>query len=831
MKLPFTTRRLLTAARSQLSLHAYLGSGLLALSALPGLATGQAQVMQTELHGDVLDGEIADLAIQSDATSAPQNKRGWIAQGFARAAIRISDGARMNAETTTFDAVTGTPEKPVALELDEARAYLYTVTNYALYREDVTTPSNPINRVSFDFSPAALNLTPKLLTTVTSSETLRDVRVIPFVGGVLSDSRVLVLTNYRLIVMRSDASGLSIVSQCLELYDQVAGGSYLQGVPDGHFNSLHINNFASVKVAIDSDSRTVAYLQANPGIMPLRTAQRAILMLCNLDAFHGFLAPTLNAGAPGPMQFAYWSPFTFPLPVPVTDEYAEARAIHDVTVRDSGGQTQVLAACGMNTQLKLLTATFAYGGVFPTATVTLNPLENLRQVTLDPIVANRLYVRGTSNFYVVDLTGTPTTLASITERANNLDRGDATIVRTLDVSGEHRTHWALCGNIEDYNLQAIDVTATTPLQVFGDGYIERCDGGVALDADNTYVGTMAGVRHYKRVNGFWEQAGYKPSSSDALSAFGGVFPEQIDLVKIGATYQILGASNGGPVRGLFAWPIHATTQDPKTGTFFDIPNSVFSSWNGEDVYVNDVVAFTAGTETYAALCPTRIGPPHPPAVAPWEVALVLFRWKASSGTWTLSAVARRAGPNFTFANSITIASLSSPNDKVAFVATDTGVMSFSLTQLTSATPVVTYVSEHYGGILHGIAVTPQHLIAAYTHDANNPRYVVYSWNQYTGQILTGLTPVFPASQVNAAIGETWKLRYDPLTSSTGDLYDCNGKGVFRLHYTASPLAITHLGTWVSQGAYITQDCRPYVFGGIKKLLVTKDDQAFAWVIP
>jgi hypothetical protein len=822
--------RFLTAAPTRLCLHMRRGVSLLALALLPAGAVGQG--MTTETNGDVLDGEIADLAIQSDATSFPQLKRGWIAQGWARAAIQVSDGARMNAETTTFDWITGgIPERLVALELDDARSYLYTLTRGALYREDVTNPATPIHRTFFNFSTGPGNLVPPLA----AQESLLSVRVLPFVGTSLGDSRILVLTSQRLIIMRSDANGLSVIGQCLDVYEAVLAGGSLTSSTDAFFNSHKIKSLASVKVATDSNGLTVAYVQANPGALNFRTAQRAILMLCNLDAAGGFQ----NAGfdvdlSPMATEYAYWSPFTT-LQGFADPDAVEAVGIHDLAIRWSGAQTEVLAACGMLRQLHRLKATFAPNGVVPvspTPTIVLNPQENLRQVSWDPIIPDRLYVRGSHNFYVVDLSGTPTTLAAIPERANKVDRGDATIVRTLDVGGERRTHWALSHGPEDYNLQAIDVTSTVPVQSFGDGYIERSDGGVALDADNVYVGTGAGVRHYQRAGGVWEQAGYRPASSTALSASGGRFSEQLDLVTIGGAHQILGASNSSIDVGLFAWPLSASPAlEPQDGTYFPIPPSVFSTTNSNPIYVNDVVSFTVGGMTYAALCPTRFGLPHGTGLS-WDVALVLFRWNPVAVKWSLVASATRSGPQYTFANTVTIADLATPAERVAFVATDTGVMSFSLKQLTSATPQVKFVSEDYAGEVHGIAATPQHLIAAYTHVPDSQRrYAVYSWNQLTGQILAN--PVlFSVSQLGAPIQKTWKLRYDPLTSSTGDLYDANDQAAFRLRYTADPPSITHLGTWNHQGgAGIVQDCRPYSFGGVDKLLVIKDDQAFAWVIP
>ena len=76
---------------------------------------------KVQLWYESVDGHVQDLAGGSAASVAPQNQRVWIAQGRARAAIRVSDRARMFSEDKTFSSSDHPEnrEEILAVELDE----------------------------------------------------------------------------------------------------------------------------------------------------------------------------------------------------------------------------------------------------------------------------------------------------------------------------------------------------------------------------------------------------------------------------------------------------------------------------------------------------------------------------------------------------------------------------------------------------------------------------------------------------------------------------------------------------------------------------------------
>jgi len=817
-------------------------TALLGLACAPG--SGPPALLASVPHGDVHDGTIADMALPSDASVQPELARGWIAQGRVRAAIRLSDGERMNAESEEFSSVTGEPEQLLALELDESAACLYTLTQNALYREDLAgpclsgpctsspcTPANPGNRTAFVLAPAASSvLDPPLA----PGERLLDIKLIPRAPGGSSAVRVLLLTSERLVILSSDSAGLAFQGQCLELYERLngAGSHFLVSSSDPHFDSLEVDRFVSAHVAVDDTGRTIAYLFANIGAYGHDVHGSApLLLLCDLDAVSDFLHPTLDADLFPAMNFAYWNPFEADPPFTGSDpEGIHENSARALAIRVDEHQTELYVACGRQKQLRCLTAIFEPGGIQARSTITLDTNQDLEVVQLAVDSSQRLFVRGTDSLFDIDIsTANPTWLQLDHQPFVEGAVGDSAQVLMASGSGTARTLWTMGAGYLGFNVQAFDVGLEGPSPFMELEYIWHCDGGVALDFENTYVLTGGGVRHYRWNGAAWEQGRYRPaqdSHSGADHAQG--FSEQLELAQVEpGNARLLGPSNTGEASGLFDWSLDAA-QDPQAGSFYPlVASAIFPGWiEGDQLYTDDVAFLTEGGESYAALCPTR--QPGVPGGAR-EAALVLYRW--NSGAWTQCASAH-AELGAGLANTIALADLST-GGKVAFLATDAGLLSFTLRELGSGAPTVQLASTISAEMTDGIAPIDARLVVAYTHGVD-PRYVVYDWDRSSGAISPAGSTTLTRSQlgVPAGFGRTYRLRFDPLAANDGYLYDSNDGGVFRLRCIGAGAGSIHCdASWTSVDKGLIQDCRVYSFGGQKRLLVTKDQEAFAWVDP
>jgi len=120
------------------------------LAAALGAGMAGAQSMLLPTKSENWDGTTRDIAAQRNPNGDPQ-KRAWIAQGRARMAIQMTTRARMNDEDRVFTKTSESypfsaptvRERIVAVEVNEDRLdgvpYLYTLTESALYREEIGT--------------------------------------------------------------------------------------------------------------------------------------------------------------------------------------------------------------------------------------------------------------------------------------------------------------------------------------------------------------------------------------------------------------------------------------------------------------------------------------------------------------------------------------------------------------------------------------------------------------------------------------------------------------------------------------------------------------------
>lgn len=784
------------------------------------------------------------MALPADASVNPGDARGWIAQGRVRAAIRMSDGERMNAENASFSTALGVPEPLVALELDETDQRLYTLSANTLYREDLAGPclgpdcasaecssSNPGNRSAFVLLPASKSvLDPPLA----AEEQVLDVRRIPRPTGNSGPERVLLLTSERMLILAGDSTGLHVQGQCLELHDQLhgSGAQYLVSSSDAHFNSLEVDRFVSVRLAIDHTGRTLAYLFANVGKYGHDVHGAApLLLLGDLDAADDFAHPTLNAGVLPATSYAYWSPYDAEPPFTGTDvDGIHANSAYALAVRVGVGETEVYVGCGSQKQLRCVTAEFQPDGIRPRSTITLASLQDLKVVLLGADASDKLFVRGTGSVFVVDIsTSTPTWVQLDNQPLEGEVLGDAEQVLMASGSGTARTLWTLVAGQMSYDIQAFDVSVHGPTRFLDLDSIWRCDGGVALDAQDTYVLTAGGVRHYLWDAGRWNQAGYQPTRDDHPGGDSDEgFSEQLELGTLApGEAHLLAPANTAHASGLFDWSLDSAAE-PTPGTFVPLrPDEIFPDWlDGDHVYTNDLAFLQAGSESYVALCPTR-EPARPSD--PRESALVLYR--RDGGSWTQVA-SDQTVISAGFASAIALADLDG-GDKVAFVGTGGGLQSYALRGLASGNPTVTLVSDVPGEGTDGVLPTGSRLIVADTLGAD-PRYVLYDWDTATGVISASGAKTIPRSElgVPSGYGRTFRLRFDPGAGADGMLYDCNDGGVYQLRYSAAGTGkLEYVARWSSLSSGITQDCRVYAFGGVKRLLVTKDEESFAWLHP
>ena len=818
-----------------------------AVAGFSGSAHAQTTLStDTECH----DGAIVDLAVQPDASSGASGKRAWIAQGRVRAAVRLDTAARVDSENATFSSIAGHYELLQAVEVDDTNHYLYTLTQQGLYREDIGgsySPSNPGNRIDFDFTSG---LSPVLQ----SGEELVDVKLIPHTpGGGCTDQYVLVLTTYRLIIMASGSSSLSVQGQCLDLESLVGTGTpYLQKTPsDATFDNLHINSFVGVKVAFDYSGKTIAYLFGNIGSYALHAVQiHSVILLCDLDGAHCFATPTLNVATGGNVDFAYWNSMAG-ISVGNVPDYAA----YDFDVRVQSTETDLLVACGKAQQLQWLTADFASGGISVAATKTLDSAEHLLLSQFDPNTANHVYVRGESTFFDVDITGSPITFTSVSGDAFTRKQGDSAAVLLPGTGGNTKSIWTMGNGSLDYHIKIFDVTSGTPSVRKGLPYLYRSDGGVAFDFSNTYVLTAGGVQHYQLNSGNWDQKGYEPTPS----TYGNCFAEQLDFGHIASgddrllapanTYDsvnVVGRS------GLFDWHLDATTHEPQSGTYYDIPTSVFSNWNAsnhDQIYTNDIAFMDWNGDKWAVLCPTLLPGGNS---ANSDYAVAVFKW--SSGSWNFVTSAETAGqyaslPHNGYADTITLGDTTTTPTagKAAFLALDSGVASFDLGGLSATPPTIAfrnYLQYTNAGGAHpgtsGIVVARGRLVIVYGQ-GQTAELAIYDWDRSTtpGTITTPPhTPITAATLgLPMTFNKTFRLRFDAANSTSGYIYDCTGGYLFRLLYDATGSGTLYYDTphggasWNSLDTSTVQDCRVYTFSSTKKLLVTKDEESFAWVLP
>lgn len=823
------------------------------LGLMSSRVAGQSQLVS---ESEVRDGEIHDMASQLDATSAADTMRAWVAQGRVRAAIRLSDRARMAAEDKTFSRLNPTiKEWVLKVEVDDARGYLYTLTaDGVLYRESIASPHSPASPGDDKFLKLKGGA---LVPALDDAESVQDIKLIP---GTYADNYVLVLTNFRPIIVRSNVLGLSLLpraqassntGQSLELFDRMTQPGaphpylYTSGA-DPTFDALHVQQLRGVSVSLDASGKPIAYILA--GFTKYEVSGRLgvvhpychILLLCNLDAAHGFAAPVFDTEPSGALvRYAYWNPYANYVGSGSDVTALQQFNVYDVAARTISGITQAFAACGSQKQLHRLLATFTTGGVADVETLSFDPSQTLFKIQEDPIVPTRFYVHGASRFFVYDITHGMQ--GSINQAAFFLGgMGDSSMMLLPKPGGGTRTTvWFVGAGSIDHTVKGYDVsTPTAPARVGELGFLWRTDGAVALDFDNVYALSWGGVRQYVRSSGSWVFSGFRPAEIIESGIKKGFDTEQIAIGAIASGDERLfiaanTTDNGVNRVGILEFKLDAA-HAPSPASFVEI-QPAWLGWTaaGFFLYSNDVAFLSYAGQRFLFIDVTRFGGGQMN-----ETALVAFRWDIGSGGWVFSGAAKRVvGAGL----STTITISTAGGVPVAFVTGDFGIVSYDLSGIAANPPWIqtrsfidSYAQSGKGS--WGMVAARSRIIVFFDHWSGypdlDPGIAIFDWT--TNGASAGTIHTVPVQQIRAtSVVPSWvksyRGRYDPINTNSGYVYDCNEASVYRLFYDATTAQLTYDASWHSDYSGAVQDCRIYTFGSTKRALVAKDVEAFAWV--
>jgi hypothetical protein len=452
----------------------------LAAALLPSPAQVQPAPAAPSTEVEFFDGECQDLALPEMAGPYQDQERMWVAQhGHSRAAYRLSDKRRMMAETAVFSSsAPPTLERVVAVELDESRAYLFTLTEAALYREDVTSPYAPSARTHLDLASFA------------ATEELVDLKVDPLT------SSALVLTSERVLVFSSDTAGLALVSAS-------DTGSTAIGVPATCTEQLVVERLTDFDVAYDPSTGglVAAVLAQLRPVGSLRAGPR-IVLFCDLDSLNGLSRPRFLFGTTPP-RYTYWNPqVCCPEKFGNCPTHVAQWSINDVDLRVEGPQLMLYAAGNPKVGLQRLDATNVLAVGAPLLLgAHLQHSANYVRASATPGVVHAL---GTEGLFTVDFNVFPGTASSLAEYCGPGGFKDAVLRQTA--GGEEL--WVGLTRTVDATFKAFDLDPVPSIAARWPA-LYHSDGGVPLVLGPTlsvYMPTFGGVLRYASstgLNGRW----------------------------------------------------------------------------------------------------------------------------------------------------------------------------------------------------------------------------------------------------------------------------------------------------------------------------------------
>ncbi len=840
-------------------MHTTHRSKLLVLLALS--APLQAQnLLATEF--ELKDGAIQDTAAHHDATSGPSNKRIWLAQGRVRAALDLQAAQRMAGEDRYFDGVAPqllptTPgatsgwEKVLQVELDEANAKLYTLTETTLYREDVSNPSAPV----FE---AALSLA-SLPAGSGDGECLR----------VWSATQtVVLLTHTNIVTLSSNTSGLSVLGstqQSLPFVDSLVPGSPNSITPS------QVTRLARMQLAQDVDGRVIAYVIGQAAGYGLIRPGPGVLVLADLGLASGFTTPTFD-NVPNPLLegFVFFDPARLPgAAAPYSDWGARDVAVVPEIVAGVPQQS-VFLACGKLAQIQRLDATSAWTNGMNQLTPQLNvdlAGHDVQRVVAHPLDSGKLLATTLyGELWLVDR-ATGQKHGSAPEIFRGVFGDVEPVVRT----GAQPTHWSSSSD-GDYQLKVTDVTQPSssgaPLtQVLERFWPFASDGGVYIsDYDSIYLMTFGSLVRYQRQGADWvpDLSSVQPANVGLGVNTPGA-TEHIFLMRdvdYPGDHRLYVATARG---GFCEFKVDPFTYNPLPPSAVDGPalSSISSSWiDGEPSFGNDVTAVRIAGTLWVL---TDLALLRSPAS---EAVLIAHRRNAS-GVWerVAWAVFPTATTGALFANTDVI-HVTNDTTPLAFVNHPQGFVSIPLSTLANSTPSISFadsVDTYLGGagfkLCKGIASRRNRVFVCLSSPgasgaAVNSQVSMYSYSASTGMVgplLQALTDRDLYCQSNGAIGATnitsppvtcapttapvatfgrsFRARFHAQTSTCGALYVCAEPLLLELGYNTTADALSYAGHWVGDYAGAIQDANRYDFGSGLRLLVVKDTESFALVTP
>ena len=868
-----------------------LAAGLLAVAFLGHSAGAQAVPLTT--LAEVQDGMVQDIAGQSDASGDPYAARVWLAQGRVRWAIRAADRQRKIDENLVFDDVNpGSNEQILAIELDENRQQIWTLTESAIYRETYASPYSPSQPLlECHLELACMHTCPPppasclLEHHMQSWEEPIDLKV--WHGGPGSIDWVFVLTTKRIIAIRSDTSlnpaVLEYHSSAIELFQELDGGWFTSTIPGDPINPLKVSHLHRLRIQEDLDGRLMAYVLAKmSGYKKTPESEDrsvALVMLCDLDKGGQFDSPTFDVD-PGPgRSYFYFNPVPVPPDEDPTDEKLNNNTALGLDVFTAGsGNRHMYVACGMEKQIQYVDVTNAFtAGIGTSVQIDVGSTEedHMRNVLVDPLAPeDRFFAVAKVGFFV----HVPNDPVSCTENelfGEGCERDMIHVLLPADPpppSGPPwmPSVWTAVENVTDHVCKVMDVSTNDhPVELVDEYYgISSCDGAVAIPPYDVYLPTFAGVvRYTETTTPPYVFHAVPDSYMPAEYPLGSGNVEHTEHIEIGHMpqqanpYRLFTASNKGD---FMEFEIEAATRNPLPPRPFvpDAGDLQAMGWAAylpqyiatAQFYGNDVVFLDLDQEYYVL---TNLTNRNVGGQEQRQHAVLAYKWNGQSLEWQHMSTAMTPIIDGTNADSKYVNRLVlSTSKEFAFCTFPQGFFVVDLRGLAATPPQHVLVPQvvfvetprppKKRGV-GGIAQSKDRLFAYVNAPAghNEHRQVrIYEWNEATGYVNDipgqtykhehlGFSSVFPNALPKVYNGRF--LVTDP-ASGAGYVHFAAGPELIQLEWpgnSANTLSFT--GYWRSDYPKDLQDCRSYEFGANPgddtRILVVKNSEAFALVKP
>jgi hypothetical protein len=835
--------------------------------AVVAAASGPARALQinqlSTLGEEVRDGRVEDIAGPVFVTNSSES-RIWLAQGRVRVALHASDHERMFDEDTTFQDSDHADdyERILALEVDDLNDRLYTLTERALYREDISDPTQPTSKVVLDFYP-------------TSGALLQDWESFQDMKLWSPENRIFVMTQKRIIIVEDTGSGLALGAWTDDMFYPTGNPASTnttplptETCPDPNprgIGAVEARFLRRLRVIEDENDEVMAWVTVDAHAYPSSgRPSPQVVVACSLSNGN-WSDPTFDCDPSSDVNYVYWNPFpeapgTFDDPVQNFTAYGlDAFAIDD--------ERYLYVACGKENQVQRFTITNAFPQscsveLVPDLTETLDTDNHIYNVLSDRYGGFRFFAVSPTGFFIRD--PVPDELSvTFNEAFGKGCPRDLIHVSFSWSEPQQETVWTAVQGDADHICKEFDVT-TNEVGLVAEFYsLYASDGGVALfDGTDThvYIPTWSGVVRYEQVSSqpAWRAVpeSYQPAEVDQTpSNDWKVFPtEHIETGKVNEVDRLFTVSANG---GFMEFPINSTSHNPNLGAaFYPVPELLPSGWSSTGVWGNDVhfldLSPSHPTDSKFLLLDMAKLTPADPGYDTQVVGLLAYQWHAPTNRWvhraSAFASATTQASSIILTDTITIAQA---NNKVfAFVAHDRGFLTVDLTGLTDSTPAMSVVEEVCVASAPNFCLPCQALTVSgdrlfiYVNDST--RFIrVYQWDQSTGELLGQVGSDLPQSAfpqpLDAGPGLGYRARFDVINSSTGegDMYIAAAPYLLQLRWTpqtlTTPEDLSFTGYWKSDYTQPLQDCRIYTLqslqGSPKGILTVKDSESFGFVGP